>query len=1408
MALVNTRAASAAVRVYDTHSISRSNSSGSGNGMKTGSGGSTGGTEAGGLRQDVDNCTVPCNGQTPVAAAEATAGFSPVVVHPAVCSSSIDSAYSVVSSLASHAQDLARAASSCGGGGGGGGGCDVGGGDGGGDNGDGGIRKVERTPVDGDLASAPLLTGAASSSASSRFPGAAVPLAAAATLLPPSQYQRYCARMCEAHAQAMAELASSSSSTRVKYGNTDDGDGAVDAAQRNASDSDLWLAAVSAANNTAGDGGISQMSPLPPPPPPPPPRPGGGAGGHHQRTHGGGGQCWTSLDEWRQRNLLEIEATEGLVPGYQRSPPPPSYNHVQRHRWYDAAAPAPLPPPLTGLRQSLSAGRNPYFTAASAGGGGSGGDVFAPPLPVRTPASPPSSGGSGLSPAGKMLYRFLSQRATGGNGNGIGGGGNVVGTGEGYNGGVGGIGCNGNGGGDADDGNALTKADAFAFSQMTAFRDADGTAVLESSPTAGSASPPPPPPPAATAAAMAAAADFGAGDSGDFWFGNPYVHGSDMYGTYKHRSPSPPVNKAHEGTDLSSPSYFPQLGFREGHFDVPQGLGSLPSLDGLGMPYGAQLHFQMYGGSNAFGSLNSNAPASPPLYCGSIGDRGGRGGGGGYIPSDYGGGGSSGGGRSIGGGNCIRLESLFGRLVSLSCDQQGSRVVQRLLCAAQSEQVGRCLDELLPCVTEVACHPYGNYVLQQLMTVGGSRHKLRLCGALAGRILELSFDPYGCRVVQKLLEVVPEQQAAAAVAELDGAVMRCVRDKCAHHVLRAALHHVPHHRQAFLVDGLQAALPSLARHPYGCRLVQSLLQTVSEPERWRFIGWDLLQDAPQLGGHEYGNYVMQTLAQVAAPEVRSALVLALAPHAVRLACCRHGSPVLEAVLKYGSESDREVLLNALLGAPLPGSGGSGGGGGVSMLGRTARGPSGSSGSSGGDVFPPLTVTGGGGSSANVNVISRALRLACDPFGNYVLQRCFQVCSPAQQERVAAALVPTIPELMGRCAASHHPGMAALLARLQEITADPSVRMQAEPPPLPPPPPPPPPPHPSAASRDAATSPGALSATAMTAATVTAAAAATVGPFLKAAASKASNSAATTAIWEPPPMGGGGGGGGGDIASPRSILRAVLSVGNSSLGSSYTTNHVGGGMVSGGSASSSAGGSGSQCAAAVATATAAAVVSGPLVSSDSMMVAITGKARPQADGLTDDADSMAAAAVAVAAAARALSLEEWALLAAAGGDSCAPMRGNSGGGGDGKHALAGQGDNTGFLQTAQLSYVSVSDSVISRTARGLEDGAEEGNGGGDGGACDAAATAVAAAATTAPTNRDQEVAAGRLLLRTLSRVTSGGNSTSLGGGGGSSAAVTTVPEAAEDAVLSDDNVIAVLRVLGLAPVGSGRRVQPR
>ncbi|GLC45396.1 hypothetical protein PLESTM_001729700 [Pleodorina starrii] len=766
----------------------------------------------------------------------------------------------------------------------------------------------------GPTASHPAATMAA---APSPFHGAAVPLAAAAAaaLLPPTQFQRYYERMIEAHGEAIAELAAATS-----------GGGGVDSSARCSELGSIFrLAAASEAAATWENPG--QQGPPPtlswqPPSLLPPPRrlhakPGNGSGGgdgHHQRASGVPEQCWTPLDDLRQRGLPEIEATtEALVPASNLAaqPPQPYYNHVGQYPQPGASPLSLLPPSAAAFLHMVSFdGRKAQPSCRAAPVPGS------PPmsrLPLRRPPSPlrgsGSFGGSGdLRPAGRMLsHCFIQRRAAGDNG--------------------------GDGAGGAS-----------SAGPSACVPPPSGAALMDKNgPAAG-----------------AAVADGGVSLSAAGLYGFE-TYPLDPTAALLPFCPPQGQDGVHDGQFGSLPIYFGDMS------------GAMPQFDDMELPHGALPAYQPVPSSN---------PPTPPVMCSgnNAGERGGRG-----VRGAIGG---------NGGRASTRLETLFGKLVAISCDKQGSRLIQALLSVATSEQMGRCVEELLEGIMEVACHPYGNFVVQHLMTVCGFRHKLRLCGAMAGHILDLSLDPYGCRVVQKLLEVVPEQQAAAAVAEFDGHVLRCMRDKYAHYVLCSALYHVPHHSQTFLVDALQASLPSLARHPYGCRLAQSLLQTVSEANRRRAITWDLLQDAPQLGGHEYGNYVVQMLAQVGAPAVRSALTAALAPHALRLACCRHGSPVLEAVLKYGNDADREIMLHALL-------------------------------------------------------------LEC--------------CNSGQQARLAMALYPVIPDLTARCAANHHPGMAALLARLKEMIANPSVLLRsraAEETPLLPAPtllhhgtrPPPPPPH--------------------------------------------------------------------------------------------------------------------------------------------------------------------------------------------------------------------------------------------------------------------------------------------------------------------------------------------------------------
>lgn len=393
---------------------------------------------------------------------------------------------------------------------------------------------------------------------------------------------------------------------------------------------------------------------------------------------------------------------------------------------------------------------------------------------------------------------------------------------------------------------------------------------------------------------------------------------------------------------------------------------------------------------------------------------------------------------------------------------------------------------------------------------------------------------------------------------------------------------------------------------------------------------------------------------------------------------------------------------------------------------------------------------------------------------------------------------------------------------QEITADPSVLLQADQPP--------PPPRPTSEQ---------------------------VQPRLSDTwtAGGKSHIQIGTPMWQRAAVGAGSDLGGG--GSPRSMLRAALAAHSTSFGSSTNTSF--GCAIGSDSTCSSAGGSGAHPAAGGTGAHAA----GGTIASAAVAVGLDAKA--VSASVDADAEAVkAAAAVAMATAARALSLEEWALVAAASGDVVTHVDGRCGGAACGERCsgvdserqgqyngaatfrpetssfmLAGLRPGAGEQQLPALQLLQqysqhehqdeeqrhlqhhyeqqqqhprrvevgthdVADASAPSTAPPIRL---------DASGCDASISSTAAggmarkansnaAAAMVGVSLEDEVAAGRLLLRTLSRVASGG---SAGGAGGGSGGPTIA--AAEDAVLSDDNVMAVLRVLGLAPVGSGRRVQP-
>jgi pumilio RNA-binding family len=116
---------------------------------------------------------------------------------------------------------------------------------------------------------------------------------------------------------------------------------------------------------------------------------------------------------------------------------------------------------------------------------------------------------------------------------------------------------------------------------------------------------------------------------------------------------------------------------------------------------------------------------------------------------------------------------------------------------------------------------------------------------------------YGCRVIQKALEVMELDQKIELVRELDGNIMRCVRDQNGNHVIQKCIECVPTEHIGFVVSAFRGQVASLSMHPYGCRVIQRVLEHCGGDSQGQCIIDEILESACVLAQDQYGNYVTQ-----------------------------------------------------------------------------------------------------------------------------------------------------------------------------------------------------------------------------------------------------------------------------------------------------------------------------------------------------------------------------------------------------------------------------------------------------------------------------------------------------------------------------------------------------------------------
>ncbi|KAJ3703324.1 hypothetical protein LUZ61_007029 [Rhynchospora tenuis] len=262
---------------------------------------------------------------------------------------------------------------------------------------------------------------------------------------------------------------------------------------------------------------------------------------------------------------------------------------------------------------------------------------------------------------------------------------------------------------------------------------------------------------------------------------------------------------------------------------------------------------------------------------------------------------------------CFELAEIAGHVVEFSADQYGSRFIQQKLETATVEEKDMVYDEIMPHALSLMTDVFGNYVVQKFFEHGSASQRRELADQLFGHVLALSLQMYGCRVIQKAIEVVDLDQKIKMVAELDGHVMRCVRDQNGNHVIQKCIECVPQENIHFIVSTFYDQVVPLSMHPYGCRVIQRVLEHCDDPKTQKIVMDEILQSVCILAQDQYGNYVVQHVLEHGKPDERSLIIEKLAGQIVKMSQQKFASNVVEKCLTFGGPAERQHLINEMLG---------------------------------------------------------------------------------------------------------------------------------------------------------------------------------------------------------------------------------------------------------------------------------------------------------------------------------------------------------------------------------------------------------------------------------------------------------------------------------------------------------------
>jgi pumilio RNA-binding family len=170
----------------------------------------------------------------------------------------------------------------------------------------------------------------------------------------------------------------------------------------------------------------------------------------------------------------------------------------------------------------------------------------------------------------------------------------------------------------------------------------------------------------------------------------------------------------------------------------------------------------------------------------------------------------------------------------------------------------------------------------------------RLLTEFHNNVLSCIHDQNGNHVIQKCIEVMSEKSKKARAAGKDAEA-----DFFSEQI-------------DFIVGDVLVNVASLSCHPYGCRVLQRILEHCVEPEKSKALD-EIRKCHKSLLDDQYGNYVIQHVLQFGRHSDRDSILHIVVENGLLLLSRqKFASNVVEKLLKYGTAEQRKAVVREML----------------------------------------------------------------------------------------------------------------------------------------------------------------------------------------------------------------------------------------------------------------------------------------------------------------------------------------------------------------------------------------------------------------------------------------------------------------------------------------------------------------